>query len=105
MSHYYVQGLGYISIDPKHLPRELYVMNKIDLLDLWIFKFDDNTWIQKNYISEKIRIIIKTNEIKDKEEMEKETNLFLHEEIEKVFKHADTILQKQDEIKMLFCVA
>lgn len=56
---YYIQGIGYYPIDVKHLPKDLYKMNKIELLDLLIFKFNDKTWIQKNYISGRIRIIIK----------------------------------------------
>jgi len=102
---FFIQGLGYIPIDSRHLPKDLYRMNKIELLDLLIFKFNDKTWIQQNYKSGKIRIIIKTTDIQDKDQMEKECSEFVLENIEKVFANADAILQKQDEIKMMFCIA
>jgi hypothetical protein len=79
-------------------------MSKIELLDLLIFKFDDRTWIQKNYKSGKIRIIIKTKEIEEKDKLEKECSEFTVEQIEKVFERSDEILKKQDDLKLLFCV-
>lgn len=101
---YYIQGIGYYPIDVKHLPKETFRLVKIELLDLLIFKVDDNIWIQQNYVSGKIRVIIKTKEIKEKDQLEKECSQFVHEKIKKVFDNANEILKKQDEIKALFYV-
>lgn len=61
---YYVEGLGNIPIDSDHLPDETMVLWKIDLLDLYIVTFnlkevDYDIWIQKNFKSGTIRVIVR----------------------------------------------
>lgn len=61
---YYVEGLGNIQIDSDHLPDETMVIWNIDLLDLYIVTFnlkevDYDIWVQKNFKSGTIRVIIR----------------------------------------------
>lgn len=99
---YYIQGLGYHPIDQKHLPCQICWINRIELLDLYIVKLSNDVWVQKNYVSGKIRVIIKTKtveQVADVEERCKSVNL---EKIQKLFESVDAILDKQAELVNLF---
>lgn len=99
---YYVQGVGYIPVNEKHLPKDVYRMVNIELLDLLIFKINDKYWIQKNYKSGTIRIIIKTTKILDKDLLEKECLKFDADHIKKVFDRSEEIIALQNRLVKLF---
>lgn len=102
MLNYYIQGLGYHPIDPKHLPSETCWINKIELLDLYILKLSDNIWVQKNYVSGKIRVIIKTKTVQEVKDVEEQCNVVNLVKIQKLFENVDAILDKQQELIQLF---
>lgn len=99
---YYIQGIGYHPIDEKHLPKDICRMVNINLLDLLIFRINNIYWVQKNYKSGTIRMIIKTTRILDKELLEKECLDFDLEHIKKVFDRSEEIISMQNQLVKLF---
>lgn len=99
--HYYLQGLGYDLVSKKNLP-DYFNMLQVPLLDLFIYRIEDNVWVQKNYKSGKIRIIIATKDVLEPPILEKECENFDIEKIKATFDRVPLILQKQKEIEKLF---
>ncbi len=101
MPHYYIQGIGYHPVSKKNLPDFFNIM-KVPLLDLYIYRIEDDVWVQKNYISGKIRVIIRTKEVMDPIKMEKECEEFDMKRITKIFDNVVAIQQKQKELSDMF---
>lgn len=102
MSHYYIEGIGYHPIDSKYLPSQMFWINKVDILDLYILKISNDFWVQKNYKSGKIRIIKKTKSIQEIKDLEAEIKKVNMKKIEFIFNKVDEILNKQEELKMMY---
>lgn len=101
---YYIQGIGYHPIDPKHLPTQTHWINKIDLLELYIVKLSNDYWVQKNYVSGTIRAIIKTKDVLEIKTMEEKCKKLNLEKINVLFERVDEIIKKQEELAELFFI-
>lgn len=104
MPHYYLQDAGYDIVDPNYLPKETAMMFRVAKLEVCVIKIGKGKWVQQNYKSGRIRIVIETRTKLSAAKLKEQIDAINIDKAVKAFGRADEIIQKQQELWELFNV-